>query len=80
MDKLLGKYTITGYKYAERIERVFASYLVDVAYIEEMNDDFVIAVPDDCDNKNVEYLYWVKRMIEETISKHCGETIRVEIF
>ena len=76
----IGKVHYYRHKFADRIERIFVSYLVDVTYIEEMNDDFIVAAPDDYDNKNEEYLFLAKQMIEETISKHCEEVIQVEMF
>ena len=75
-----GKFKITGYKYVERIDRTFAALLVDVAYIDEMNDDFVIAVPDDEDNLKEEYLLWVKQVIEMTLDESSEEKVNVELF
>ena len=79
MSDLKGQFKNTGYKYVERIDRTFASLLVDVAYIEEMNDDFVIAIPDETDNKKKEYLLWVKKTIEYTLEKHSQEIVKVEL-
>lgn len=38
---------LSGYSSGSRLEEIFASYMVDVAYLAEVFDDYALVVPDE---------------------------------
>lgn len=74
------KFLVTGFKYPGALERVFDSLLVDVAYVEESNEEFILAIPDDAKSTDQSYIRWVRETIELTLRKHGqDESVKVEI-
>jgi hypothetical protein len=79
MNTYRGKFKISGYKFAETVENAFSSYLVDVAYIEQVGDDFTVVFPEEAENTSIEYLSWVKKSIVDAIERESGEVVNVDI-
>jgi hypothetical protein len=62
---------LTGHRSGEEVDAVFASSLVDVAYVIEVTPDAVLVVADDpaWPTDQVDY-HWLCSVIQETLGAH----------
>lgn len=66
---------LSGYSSPSRLEDIFASYMVDVAYLSEISDDYSLAAPDEPEHTNLNIeadREWLIAVIKETM-KLAGE-------
>ena len=61
---------ITGCDYPERLDAIFSSYLVDVAYIDQLTDDGALIIADDPNwPSDTRDFKWLCSVIEKTLAK-----------
>lgn len=71
---------LDGYSDAEAIEGIFASSLVDVAYVEEITPRGIFVTPDTSVNLNDPADFeWVKSVIQTTLEDYHQNGIRIEL-
>jgi hypothetical protein len=67
----IARIRITGFRNAKTIDEIFASSLVDVAYVDEVLPDAIYAISDvGVDLERPEDFAWVKGVIESTLARH----------
>lgn len=70
---------ITGFKHQEVVENIFASSMVNVAYVVEANERHVLVVGEEIENRSSEYKSWLMCITIETL-KHEGQShLKVEV-
>jgi hypothetical protein len=72
---------ITGFSSAARLEDIFGSSLVDIAYLVEVQEDAAIAVPDDPErlDKTEGGYEWLERAVLETLQEEGEPTVSVSV-
>ena len=67
----MARIKITGFNEAKVIEDVFASSMVDVAYIDEITTDAIYIVGDvGIDFEKPTDFKWIKEIIEDTLAQY----------
>jgi hypothetical protein len=71
---------MTGYESASQIDSIFGSFMVDVAYIDEITDDCIFIYADDdiwpADQRDYE---WLCSTITETLNEHGIKGANLEL-
>ncbi len=71
---------LEGYSDAEAVQDIFASSLVDVAYVDEVTPRGIFVTPDVGVNLNDPADYeWVKSVIQSTLEDHRQHGVRIEL-
>jgi hypothetical protein len=71
---------LTGIKNPRRLERYFASHLVDVAYAEPLSTDKVkILVEHDTDLRKEEDVNWILELVVDALRKNEEDEFSTEV-
>ena len=76
----MARIKIVGFEDAKEIEDVFASCMVDVAYVDEVTTDAIYVTGDvGIDFEKREDFEWVKEVIEVTMAHEGAEKLEISL-
>ena len=71
---------LTGFHDAAKVENIFASFLVDVAYVDDIGPDGIDIIGDDCiDLSDSKDYAWATSLIEGVLRDHGIVDIFLEL-
>ena len=71
---------LTGFHDAAKVESIFASFLVDVAYVNDIGPDDIDIIGDDCIDLSDPKVYaWAASLIEDVLRGHGIVDIAMEL-
>jgi hypothetical protein len=76
----MARIKIVGFNDANVIKDIFASSMVDVAYIDEVTPDAIYIIGDvGIDFQKPDDFEWIKEVIEDTLAQHDLRNLRITL-
>jgi hypothetical protein len=70
---------LSGYRDADEIAKIFASSMVDIAYVDRVVDDAILAIPDDPDLDTEASYEWLRTVINEALQSAGISGVSIEL-
>ena len=68
---------LTGYRDTDEIDNLIASWLVDVAYVDRIEDDAIYLISDE-PPESADY-HWIADILSHTLTKHGIVGVNIEL-
>ena len=79
----LSQLKLSGYSSASKLEEIFASYMVDIAYLSEVYEDYALVAPDEPEHTNLSIeadRKWLIEVIQSTMKQAGENSVRISLF